>query len=827
MIEIYAQKKQSLALGYQGENNARRVVFDIADWVDTFGEGIPRLLVQREGDRQPYPCTVTQDGTLVNWTISAADVASPGRGQCELAYLVGEQVVKSRTWRTVTQTALGDPGETPSRPMESWVNQMTRTVQAAEEAAKQAANAVSEGISIGDNGNWHIGGQDSGVTATGPQGEKGEPGEKGEQGEKGDTGPQGEKGDTGAVGPQGPQGIQGPRGLQGATGATGAQGPAGADGADGKSAYDYAQEGGYTGTLEEFITTLSGKLFVPEYWSSHLEEKIAAIKALQEEGGKDCFSFVVITDPHYESNLGKRAPTLARLIMDECGIKYCLCLGDSQTRHGANHDTDYILNEWDEIEAMFRPLRDRLLMQLGNHDGSYGILDANGDGTADDINGDGVVSANDKCVYNLTPRQLYQRVFRKVGLIPGVIFDDSGNAFYVDDQSAKVRYILLNSHCNEYQENEDGTAVNNNMTHFRFGQAQYDFLINDALSTVPEGWSVIVGCHVPLDRTQEYIYWGGEINDSGSLADGSVADCTVMQRLLNAYHQKTTYSGSFGGAATDTGDEGGTGGGESGGDTPPASYTNLADTGSSDWAANSRFDSSGNVAANSGTVVTNYIPCALGDTIRLKNATLASGQRMAFYDSDKAYISILSLSPLTSGGCISTDETTGVQTLVNVGATAPDGTPLEALANTAYVRLVITVEDGAAPIITVNEELTEEAAAALSAAAETDAAAGYDYVSVNADFTNAKGELIGLFAGHVHADFYWRPGLIYNDWEDSKFGIITTRCDARTENTSDLMAQRVAGTVTEQSFDVFTVNRATRTITATKIGAGDDRVISY
>ena len=35
------------------------------------------------------------------------------------------------------------------------------------------------------------------------------------------------------------------------------------------------------------------------------------------------------------------------------------------------------------------------------------------------------------------------------------------------------------------------------------------------------------------------------------------------------------------------------------------------------------------------------------------------------------------------------------------------------------------------------------------------------------------------------------------------------------------------GDITEQSFDVFTVNRAERKIYATKIGAGTDREISY
>lgn len=56
---------------------------------------------------------------------------------------------------------------------------------------------------------------------------------RGAKGDKGDTGPQGEKGATGA------------------TGATGA------DGEDGKSAYEYAVDGGYTGTEAEFAQKLA------------------------------------------------------------------------------------------------------------------------------------------------------------------------------------------------------------------------------------------------------------------------------------------------------------------------------------------------------------------------------------------------------------------------------------------------------------------------------------------------------------------------------------------------------------------------------------------
>lgn len=64
-------------------------------------------------------------------------------------------------------------------------------------------------------------------------------------------GAQGPKGDPGATGPQGPQGPQG---------STGPQGPKGGTGTDGKSAFQYAQDGGYTGTEEDFTTKLAQEI---------------------------------------------------------------------------------------------------------------------------------------------------------------------------------------------------------------------------------------------------------------------------------------------------------------------------------------------------------------------------------------------------------------------------------------------------------------------------------------------------------------------------------------------------------------------------------------
>ena len=71
---------------------------------------------------------------------------------------------------------------------------------------------------IGENGNWWIGDMDTGILASGVQGEAGPQGPQGEQGEAGPQGPQGEQGEAGPQGPQGEQGEAGPQGPQGEQG---------------------------------------------------------------------------------------------------------------------------------------------------------------------------------------------------------------------------------------------------------------------------------------------------------------------------------------------------------------------------------------------------------------------------------------------------------------------------------------------------------------------------------------------------------------------------------------------------------------------------------
>ena len=251
MREIEVRELPYLPLGHQGENEAQRIVWrGLADsWARLYGEGVFALTVLREGDSVPYPASLKSENGDVIWTLSNADTAKAGEGMAELTYTVGGAIAKSRTWRTVVEPSLSANGTTePPAAYQSWVDEVLQ-------AAADAETAVSKMPYVDETtGNWFkwdaTAGAfaDTGVAATGPQGEVGPKGDTGEQGPKGDTGatgpkgdtgatgaqgPKGEPGATGATGPQGPKGETGPRGPQGEQGIQGETGPAGPKGAKG------------------------------------------------------------------------------------------------------------------------------------------------------------------------------------------------------------------------------------------------------------------------------------------------------------------------------------------------------------------------------------------------------------------------------------------------------------------------------------------------------------------------------------------------------------------------------------------------------------------
>ena len=176
MNESHASPGRIVVLGRRNENQARCVMFDIVEWQRTYGEGTVQLLAQRPQEDTPYPCAVTVENGLVRWVIKEADVAMPGEGKAELRYYVGETVAVSDTYRTWVLPSLGEAGSEPPAPEQSWVETVLQAARDAEQSAQNARNAVTQTITIGESGNWFIDGEDTGVRASGSQGERGESG---------------------------------------------------------------------------------------------------------------------------------------------------------------------------------------------------------------------------------------------------------------------------------------------------------------------------------------------------------------------------------------------------------------------------------------------------------------------------------------------------------------------------------------------------------------------------------------------------------------------------------------------------------------------------
>ena len=222
MMEVMASQMSAILLGHSGENAAVRVAFDLTAFQKAFPGGQPLLLVRRYADTTAYPAPLTVEEQTAYWTVGAADTARAGYGQCELQwYLEDGTLAKSDLFDFLVLGTLKTDAAPPDAPSRRWFEAIRRqlgdlsklTTQAKEnlvaainEAAKtgsgSAALRVSEGYiqfrngdkwenliakselegtkgepgedgetpTIGENGNWYIGPEDTGKPSRGAPG---------------------------------------------------------------------------------------------------------------------------------------------------------------------------------------------------------------------------------------------------------------------------------------------------------------------------------------------------------------------------------------------------------------------------------------------------------------------------------------------------------------------------------------------------------------------------------------------------------------------------------------------------------------------------------
>lgn len=133
-----------LPLGYMGENVVEAIVFDRSCWVSQYGPGAFELVHRRRQDTEALPVAIDVSGGVVTWTLTDADTAYRGRGECQLLFYTPDgRLKKSEVYETQTARSLTSSENVPE-PMQGWVEQVTQTAAAAENA-KQAAQSAQQG----------------------------------------------------------------------------------------------------------------------------------------------------------------------------------------------------------------------------------------------------------------------------------------------------------------------------------------------------------------------------------------------------------------------------------------------------------------------------------------------------------------------------------------------------------------------------------------------------------------------------------------------------------------------------------------------------------
>lgn len=276
MNEFKATHLAPIKLGHTGENEAVRVTFSLVPFKEEFPGGRPALLVKPPKGGNAYPVALTSEGDTAYWTITAADTAVAGFGQCELQWYAGDTLAKSDKFDFWVVQALEAGAEPPDEPSKRWfdaiqaqigdLSKLTtkakdNLVAAINEAARSGGGSggagtidmrVADGyIQYSNDGGatWEnliaiadLKGADGKDGTNGTDGAPGKDGADGAPGKDGVTPTIGENGnwylgdeDTGkpARGATGPQGAPGPAGPDGAPGKDGSPGKDGAPGADG------------------------------------------------------------------------------------------------------------------------------------------------------------------------------------------------------------------------------------------------------------------------------------------------------------------------------------------------------------------------------------------------------------------------------------------------------------------------------------------------------------------------------------------------------------------------------------------------------------------
>ena len=171
---------QALLLGRVGENRATRVLIDVKSILSQYPDAIASITVKPPG-RAEYPAAVKQEGGILTWEITRADVCGKaGNGLAQITIRGADgTVIKTAIACTRIEESLINETDPAPDPVETWIDKATGTLADVERsgaAAQTIADEVKRKLDAGEL--------------------KGEPGRDGVDGKPGKDGAAGATGAT-------------------------------------------------------------------------------------------------------------------------------------------------------------------------------------------------------------------------------------------------------------------------------------------------------------------------------------------------------------------------------------------------------------------------------------------------------------------------------------------------------------------------------------------------------------------------------------------------------------------------------------------------------
>jgi len=257
---------------------------------------------------------------------------------------------------------------------------------------------------------------------------------------------------------------------------------------------------------------------VPSFWAAEVERAISTVREKQDACGVQGVCFAFCSDMHIhdnDQNYARNLGVLAAAVMDQADVPLMLNCGDLLTNDSVAQEA-WLKPCYDRAWTYLKPVRNRLLLLQGNHDGAWGAY------SSSDTSG-----AYSK---NIPPQKLWQYLFRPQTASISRVCGPTGAYFYADLTAQKTRFICLNSHDGQWNQNEDGTAVWNTMTG-GYTQQQLEWLAQEALN-VQEGWMIILASHIPPTGQLPIDYSGIRCTD-------------LLRGVVSAYARRGMYAGSY------------------------------------------------------------------------------------------------------------------------------------------------------------------------------------------------------------------------------------------------------------------------------------------